>query len=64
MTVNCLAPGWFRTKQNQTLYENAAWVEYLTDLIPSKRPGLDLDSAVVFLASESSRYITGQSLLV
>jgi NAD(P)-dependent dehydrogenase (short-subunit alcohol dehydrogenase family) len=66
ITVNCLAPGWFRTKQNQALYENAAWVEYLTDRIPMKRPGRpdDLDGAVVFLASESSRYITGQTLLV
>ena len=66
ITVNCLAPGWFRTKQNQALYENAEWVEYLTDRIPLKRPGRpdDLDGAVVFLASESSRYITGQTLLV
>jgi NAD(P)-dependent dehydrogenase (short-subunit alcohol dehydrogenase family) len=31
-----------------------------------KRPGApnDLDGAVVFLASESSRYVTGQTLLV
>ena len=31
-----------------------------------KRPGRpeDLDAAVVFLASEESRYITGQTLLV
>jgi gluconate 5-dehydrogenase len=31
-----------------------------------KRPGdvHDLDGAIVFLASESSRYITGQTLLV
>jgi NAD(P)-dependent dehydrogenase (short-subunit alcohol dehydrogenase family) len=66
ITVNCLAPGWFRTEQNKVLYENAAWVEYLSDRIPLKRPGLpnDLDGAVVFLASESSRYITGQILLV
>ena len=66
ITVNCLAPGWFRTQQNKVLYENAAWVEYLSDRIPLKRPGLpdDLDGAVVFLASESSRYITGQTLLV
>jgi len=66
VTVNCLAPGWFRTQQNNALYENAAWVEYLCDRIPVKRPGLpdDLDGAVVFLASESSRYITGQTLLV
>ena len=48
------------------LYENAAWVEYITDRIPVKRPGLpdDLDGAIVFLASESSRYVTGQTLLV
>ncbi len=66
VTVNCLAPGWFRTKQNQVLYDNAAWVEYICDRIPLKRPGQpdDLDGAVVFLASESSRYITGQILLV
>lgn len=66
VTVNCLAPGWFETQQNRALYENAAWVEYLKDRIPVKRPGRpdDLDGAVVFLASESSRYITGQTLLV
>ena len=66
VTVNCLAPGWFKTQQNSALYENAAWVEYISDRIPVKRPGLpdDLDGAIVFLASESSRYITGQTLLV
>jgi NAD(P)-dependent dehydrogenase (short-subunit alcohol dehydrogenase family) len=66
ITVNCLAPGWFRTEQNKVLYENQKWVEYLVDRIPVKRPGApdDLDSAMVFLAAESSRYITGQTLLV
>ncbi|MDE3202095.1 MAG: SDR family oxidoreductase [Acidobacteriota bacterium] len=66
VTVNCLAPGWFKTRQNQVLYENAAWVEYICDRIPLKRPGQpnDLDGAVVFLASEASRYVTGQTLLV
>lgn len=66
ITVNCLAPGWFRTEQNKVLYENKEWLDYLIDRIPIKRPGEphDLDGAVVFLASESSRYITGQTLLV
>jgi NAD(P)-dependent dehydrogenase (short-subunit alcohol dehydrogenase family) len=66
ITVNCLAPGWFRTEQNKVLYEDKEWVEYLCDRIPVKRPGepRDLESAVVFLAAESSRYITGQTLLV
>ncbi|HPD45492.1 MAG TPA: glucose 1-dehydrogenase [Anaerohalosphaeraceae bacterium] len=66
VTVNCLAPGWFKTAQNAVLYENAEWVEYLCDRIPLKRPGQpnDLDGAVVFLASDASAYITGQTLLV
>jgi NAD(P)-dependent dehydrogenase (short-subunit alcohol dehydrogenase family) len=66
VTVNCLAPGWFRTEQTKVLYENQEWVDYLVDRIPMKRPGQpnDLDGAVVFLASEASRYITGQTLLV
>src|SRR4051812_4904400 len=66
ITVNCLAPGWFRTEQNKVMYEDKEWVEYICDRIPMKRPGQpdDLDSTVVFLAAESSRYITGQILLV
>lgn len=66
ITVNCLAPGWFKTAQNAILYENEAWVEYLKDRIPLKRPGQpnDLNGAVVFLASDASAYITGQTLLV
>ncbi len=66
ITVNCLAPGWFRTDQNKVMYEDKEWVEYLCDRIPLKRTGEppDLDAAVVFLAAESSRYVTGQTLLV
>jgi gluconate 5-dehydrogenase len=66
ITVNCLAPGWFRTAQNDVLYQNQKWVDYLVDRIPVKRPGepRDLEGPIVFLASEASRYITGQTLLV
>lgn len=66
ITVNCLAPGWFKTAQNAALYQNEAWVAYITDRIPLKRVGKpdDLDGAVVFLASDASSYITGQTLLV
>jgi gluconate 5-dehydrogenase len=66
VTVNCLAPGWFKTSQNRVMYKDPEWVEYLVERIPANRPGMpnDLDGAVVFLASESSRYITGQTLLV
>jgi NAD(P)-dependent dehydrogenase (short-subunit alcohol dehydrogenase family) len=66
ITVNCLAPGWFKTQQNAAMYENMEWVEYLCDRIPLKRPGQpqDLEGAVVFLASDASAYITGQTLVV
>lgn len=66
ITVNCLAPGWFHTAQTAVLYQNQEWVDYLCDRIPLKRPGQphDLDGAVVFLASDASAYLTGQTLLV
>ncbi len=66
ITVNVLAPGWFKTAQNAVLYENQEWLGYITDRIPLHRPGQphDLDGSVVFLASDASEYITGQILLV
>ena len=66
ITVNCLAPGWFKTGQTQALYDNKKWVEYLEDRIPLRRPGKphDLDGAVVFLASDASEYVSGQILLI
>lgn len=66
ITVNCLAPGWFKTDQNKVMYEQAGWVEYLCERIPLGRPGApgDLDGALLLLASDASEYITGQTLLV
>lgn len=66
VTVNCLAPGWFETDQNRVLYDDDEWVAQLTERIPMRRPGgpADLDGAVVFLASDASEYVTGQTLLV
>lgn len=66
ITVNCLAPGWFKTAQNAVMYENAAWVSYLSEKIPLRRPGRDgdLDGPLLFLASDASCYVSGQTLLV
>jgi len=66
ITVNCLAPGWFKTAQNSVMYDDPEWVAYLIDRIPLKRPGRpdDLEGSIVFLASDASAYITGQTLLV
>jgi len=66
LTVNCLAPGWFRTEQNKVMYEDPEWVEYLCERIPLRRPGrpADLEGVIVFLASDASEYVTGQTILV
>lgn len=66
ITVNCLAPGWFKTAQNAVLYENHDWVGYLCERIPLGRPGQpgDLDGTLLFLASDAGAYITGQTILV
>jgi gluconate 5-dehydrogenase len=66
ITVNCLAPGWFKTEQTAALYENEEWVAYLCDRLPLKRPGRveELEGALLFLASGASSYVTGQTLLV
>jgi NAD(P)-dependent dehydrogenase (short-subunit alcohol dehydrogenase family) len=66
ITVNCLAPGWFKTEQTRALYEDQSWVDYLVDRIPLKRPGTphDLDGAIVFLASDAAEYLTGQTMLI
>lgn len=66
ITVNCLAPGWFKTEQNKVMYEQEGWVDYLCERIPLGRPGApgDLAGPLLLLASDASQYITGQTLLV
>jgi NAD(P)-dependent dehydrogenase (short-subunit alcohol dehydrogenase family) len=66
ITVNVIAPGWFRTAQNDILFQNPEFVAYVNSRIPAGRSGLpnDMDGAVVFLASEASVYVTGQLLFV
>ena len=66
ITINVLAPGWFKTAQNAALYENEEWIKNVKSRIPLDRPGQphDLDGTVIFLASDASAYVTGQIILV
>jgi len=66
VTVNCLAPGWFHTAQNDVMFRDEEWVASLLERIPMRRTGTpdDLAGTVVFFASDASAYVTGQTLLV
>ncbi len=64
--VNALVPGWFRTEMNDALFadeRSSRWVDRNTML---RRPGQpsELDGALLFLASDASSYLTGQSLVI
>lgn len=62
--VNALAPGWFPTDMTQAVMEHHR--KKLLSHIPLGRFGEadDLKGAVVYLASEASRYVTGTVLPV
>lgn len=64
--VNAIAPGYFRTKMTEGLFSDPKWVERLKRQVPLGREGFpeDLSGAAVFLASDASRYITGQVIYV
>jgi 3-oxoacyl-[acyl-carrier protein] reductase len=64
ITANCIAPGFITTAMTDALTE-----EQKQRLLPNIPVGYigepkDVSSAVVFLASEEARYITGQTLHV
>jgi 3-oxoacyl-[acyl-carrier protein] reductase len=62
--VNAIAPGFIETEMTKSLDEKV--VEEWRNGIPLKRGGqpLDVAKATVFLASDMSSYITGQTLHV
>ncbi len=60
VTVNAIAPGFFASEVSPV--GNEKFDNFLKLKCPMKRPGApgELDSAVVFLAAEESRYVTSQ----
>ena len=62
ITVNCIAPGFIETPMTEKLDDNRK--DRIISSIPANRIGTpkDLSSAVIFLASQESSYITGQTI--
>ncbi|MCA9111970.1 MAG: SDR family oxidoreductase, partial [Planctomycetaceae bacterium] len=63
--VNAIAPGMVRTERLSRQISDATW-DRLAARIPLGRPAdpEDLVGTVIFLASDASSYITGQTLII
>lgn len=64
ITANCIAPGFIETRMTQMLSEDVR--KALIDKIPMKKYGepIDIANAVLFLASDMGKYITGETISV
>ena len=64
--VNCIAPGLIKTDFARALWENAESLRRRIEVTPLRRIGVpeDIAGAAVFLASNASVYMTGQSIVI
>ena len=64
--VNCIAPGLIQTEMARALWENEQLMGHVRNVVPMRRIGQpdEIAGAAVFLASDASSYITGQSIVV
>jgi NAD(P)-dependent dehydrogenase (short-subunit alcohol dehydrogenase family) len=65
--VNAIAPGWFESEMTAGLFENAeSWQRHLQRTVPAGRAGREgeLDGVLLFLASDASSYVNGQTIVV
>ncbi|HEY6512056.1 MAG TPA: glucose 1-dehydrogenase [Burkholderiaceae bacterium] len=66
ITVNGIAPGYFKTELTSALVADAAFSKWLEGRTPARRWGSveELAPAVVFLASDGAGYVNGHILVV
>jgi NAD(P)-dependent dehydrogenase (short-subunit alcohol dehydrogenase family) len=66
VTVNAIAPGYFHTDMTDSLFSAGEDADTIVRNTPMGRSGElgDITAPVLFLASEASRYVTGQVVAV
>ncbi len=66
ITVNVLAPGWFKTEQTRVLWEDKEWMSMIRTRIPNGRIGepSELGPALVYLASDDAAYVNGALFMI
>jgi 3-oxoacyl-[acyl-carrier protein] reductase len=66
ITVNCISPGIMRTPLTEKAVSEDKTYAQIINCVPMSRLGTpeDLDGLVVYLASESSGFLTGQNIIV
>lgn len=66
VTANAIAPGYIATEMNTALLNDANRLASISERIPAGRWGEpeDFKGTVVYLASRSSAYVTGHTLVV
>jgi NAD(P)-dependent dehydrogenase (short-subunit alcohol dehydrogenase family) len=64
--VNCIAPGLIKTDFARALWEDPERIKAANETVPLRRIGVpeEIAGAVVFLASQASSFMTGQTIVL